>query len=59
MAEFAWAFLEPDEGRFDLDWLDAAVRLAAAEGLKGVLCTPSPTPPVWLSRAHLEILMPI
>ncbi len=57
MAEFAWAFLEPDEDRFDLDWLDAAVRLAAAEGLKVVLCTPSATPPVWLSRAHPEILM--
>ena len=26
--EFAWAFIEPEEGRFDFSWLDKAVELA-------------------------------
>ena len=57
MSEFAWAFMEPQEGRFDFEWLERAVRLAAAQGLKVVLCTPSATPPAWLTRAHPETLM--
>ena len=28
-AEFAWAQLEPEEGRYDFSWLDKAVALAA------------------------------
>jgi len=57
MGEFAWAFMEPEEGRFDFEWLETNVRLAAEQGLRVVLCTPSATPPVWLSRKHPEILM--
>jgi beta-galactosidase len=57
MAEFAWAVMEPADGRFDFAWLDENVRLAAAQGLKVVLCTPSAAPPVWLARKHPEILM--
>ena len=57
MGEFAWAFMEPEEGRFRLDWLDQAVELASRNGLKVILCTPSATPPIWLERKHPEILM--
>src|SRR5438309_2260159 len=55
MGEFAWYFMEPQEGKFDFDWLEQNVELAAKNGLKVVLCTPSPAPPIWLSRAHPEI----
>src|SRR5215471_7959049 len=57
MGEFAWAFLEPQEGKFDFDWLERNVELCAEQGLKVVLCTPSPAPPVWLAEKHPEILM--
>jgi beta-galactosidase len=57
MGEFAWAFMEPSEGRFDFAWLDRAIQLAADEGLKVVLCTPSAAPPVWLTEAHPDVLM--
>ncbi len=57
MGEFAWAFMEPEEGRYVIDWLEKNVRLAAEQGLKVVLCTPSPTPPVWLVQDHPEVLM--
>lgn len=57
MGEFAWAFMEPEEGKFSFDWLERNVQLCADQGLKVVLCTPSPTPPVWLVRQHPEVLM--
>ncbi len=57
MGEFAWAFMEPVEGKFSFDWLERNVRLCADQGLKVVLCTPSPTPPIWLVRGHPEVLM--
>lgn len=56
-AEFAWAQLEPEEGRFDFAWLDKAIGLAAKYDLKVVLCTSTATPPVWLSRKYPEILL--
>lgn len=55
-AEFAWAQLEPEEGKFDFAWLDKSLDLADKYGLKVVLCTSTATPPVWLSRSHPEIL---
>jgi beta-galactosidase len=57
LAEFAWAFMEPEEGRFEFGWLDRAVELAQKNGLKVVLCTPTATPPAWLAKKHPEILM--
>ena len=57
MGEFAWAFIEPEEGKFDFSWLDEAVTLAHQNGIKVILCTSSPTPPAWLSQKHPEILM--
>ena len=56
-AEFAWAQLEPEEGRYDFDWLDRAVALAAKYHLKVVMCTSTATPPIWLTRKHPEILI--
>jgi len=57
MGEFAWAFMEPQEGKFDFDWLEHNVQLCADQGLKVILCTPTPAPPVWLTQAHPEVLM--
>lgn len=56
MAEFSWAVLEPERGKFDFSWLDEAVSLLADHGLKVVLCTPTATPPKWLVDEHPEIL---
>ncbi len=56
-AEFAWAMMEPEEGKFDFGWLDRAIDLAAKYKLKVILCTPTPTPPAWLALKHPEILV--
>ncbi len=55
--EFAWAFLEPAAGRFEFAWLDRAIDLAARNGLKVILCTPTPCPPAWLGAGHPEIYL--
>jgi beta-galactosidase len=44
MAKFAWAFMGPEERRFDFDCLEQNVKAAAERGLKVVLCTRSATP---------------
>lgn len=56
-AEFAWAQLEPQEGKYDFAWLDRAIALAHKYDLKVILCTSTATPPVWLSRKYPEILI--
>ena len=56
IAEFAWSRMEPQPGAFDWDWLDAAIETLADEGLSVILCTPTATPPAWLTMAHPEIL---
>lgn len=56
MGEFAWCRLEPSEGVYDFGWLKQAVAKFEAAGIAVILCTPTATPPAWLSRAHPEIL---
>lgn len=57
VGEFAWAFMEPEEGKYDFAWLERVVDLAAKHGLKVILCTPTPTPPIWLAQKHPEVLV--
>lgn len=57
MAEFAWSKLEPEEGRYDFSWLDEAIEIMAAHGIKTVLGTPTATPPKWLMDKYPEIYM--
>lgn len=56
VGEFAWARMEPEDGRFDFGWLDRAIAAAARHGLKLVLGTPTAAPPIWLQEAHPDIL---
>lgn len=56
VGEFAWARMEPEDGRFDFGWLDRAVVAADRHGLKLVLGTPTAAPPIWLQQAHPDIL---
>lgn len=55
MAEFAWAKLEPSEGRYDFAWLDEAIGLFGRHGIRVVLGTPTAGPPAWLMDKHPDI----
>jgi beta-galactosidase len=57
LAEFSWALLEPEEGKFDFTWLDEAVDLANRAGLKIILCTPTLCPPAWMGNKYPEIYL--
>jgi beta-galactosidase len=56
LGEFAWSSLEPEEGRFELDWMERAIAAAAKRGMVTVIGTPSDAPPAWLSSKYPEIL---
>jgi beta-galactosidase len=57
VGEFAWARLEPEPGSFDWEWLDTVVEMVGEAGMGVVLGTPTATPPVWLMRAHPDIMI--
>ncbi len=56
LAEFAWAFMEPEEGTFRLGWLEEAIATAARHGIKVILGTPTASMPAWVARKHSECL---
>ncbi|MBP3569708.1 MAG: beta-galactosidase [Lachnospiraceae bacterium] len=56
IAEFAWNKFEPHEGEFTFDFYDEFMDLTLAEGIKVIFCTPTATPPAWMSHNYPEIL---
>ncbi|MDE3165540.1 MAG: beta-galactosidase, partial [Acidobacteriota bacterium] len=54
--EFAWSSMEPEEGRYTLDWLERAIALAASHHMTTVLGTPTDAPPAWLTSKYPETL---
>lgn len=55
LAIFAWAALEPAEGRYAWDWLDRILDRLHAQGMRFLLATPSGARPVWLAAKHPEV----
>ncbi len=53
---FAWAALEPEEGRFEFGWLDTIMDKLAESGAFAVLATPSGARPAWMSQKYPEVL---
>jgi beta-galactosidase len=53
---FAWAALEPEEGRFEFGWLDRTMDGLASAGVSAILATPSGARPAWLAQKYPEVL---
>jgi beta-galactosidase len=53
---FAWAHLEPAEGRFDFGWLRQVLDLLGEAGIGVDLATPTASPPPWLTTHYPGVL---
>ncbi len=53
---FSWALLEPEPGRFELDWLARVLDRLADGGVGVDLATATASPPPWLPHRHPESL---
>jgi beta-galactosidase len=56
IAEFAWALMEPSEGKFDFAWLHRSLEILHKHDIAVILGTPTAAPPPWLSARYPEIL---
>jgi beta-galactosidase GanA len=56
VGEFAWVFMEPAEGKYELEWLHRVVRSCEEAGIAVVMCTPTAAPPAWLTSRYPETL---
>lgn len=56
IGEFAWNRMEPREGRYELDWIERAIAMAARHHIVTVLGTPTDAPPAWLTQKYPDTL---
>jgi Beta-galactosidase len=56
IAEFAWSLIEPREGEYTYEFFDEFLALAQMKGMKVIFCTPTATPPAWLTEKYPETL---
>ncbi len=52
---FAWAALEPEEGRYEFAWLDDVFDRAERQNFRVILATPSGGKPNWLALKYPEV----
>jgi beta-galactosidase len=55
VGESVWSTWEPDNGRFDLEWLAPVLDGAHQRGISVILGTPTYAVPPWLARLYPEI----
>ncbi|MFG2460062.1 beta-galactosidase [Streptomyces sp. NPDC048523] len=55
VGESVWSTWEPENGRFDLDWLQPVLDGAHERGISVVVGTPTYAAPPWLARQYPEI----
>ena len=53
---FAWCTLEPEEGRYNLDWMQEIIDRLYAAGISIDLATPSGARPAWLAKKYPEVM---
>ena len=56
IGEFTWSSIEPEEGKISTQFLRNVMDKCHAAGIDVVFCTPTPTPPVWLTFGHPDRL---
>jgi len=54
IGEFAWSKQEPQVGNIDVSFFQEIIERLYQNGIETVMCTPTPTPPIWMSYGHPE-----
>lgn len=54
MGEFAWSVMEPKPDRIDVGFFVNVINRLYQNGIDTIMCTPTATPPIWLTHAHPE-----
>lgn len=54
IGEFAWSTMEPEEGKIDLSFFVNVIKRLYENGIETVMCTPTPTPPIWFTNGYPE-----
>lgn len=52
--EFAWSVMEPEEGKIDVGFFKEIIARLYDIGIETIMCTPTPTPPIWFSHGRPE-----
>ncbi len=52
---FSWAALEPEEGRYEFDWMDTIFDRAEQQEMRIILATPSGGKPNWMAMKYPDI----
>ncbi|NEB03476.1 beta-galactosidase [Streptomyces sp. SID13726] len=55
VGESVWSTWEPEDGRFELDWLQEVFDGCQARNMSVILGTPTYAVPLWLARKHPDI----
>lgn len=53
---FSWAKLEPEEGKFNFEWMDRLLHTFHENGIYAFLATPTGARPAWMSEKYPEVL---
>lgn len=56
VGEFAWSYIERTEGVFNYDFFNRFLDAAEKAKMKVIFCTPTATPPAWLTEKYTECL---
>lgn len=56
IGEFAWSTMEPSEGEYDFSLFEYVLDRMEQAGIGVVVCTPTATPPKWLTDKYPETL---
>ena len=53
---FSWSMLEPEEGKYNFEWLDSIMDKLHKNRIEVILATPSGARPAWMAQKYPEVL---
>lgn len=56
VGEFAWHEFEPEENRFEFQWLDDALDVLDRQGIRAIVGTPTGTVPAWVAARYPTVM---